>query len=170
MGRTRDGLLDGAYAALVRSGARAATMSEIATLGGVAKATLYNHFRTKADVWTALAVREVERIGTDAAQTAATDLAAALAGAAVAVGEHPVVRRLASAELESLAELTVPLGPAWVAAADQVRRLLGRAGRADGPAETGLVLRWLASRLTAPDDARSATAEARLLDAALPTR
>ena len=29
-------------------------MSGIATLGGVAKATVYNHFRTKDEVWAAL--------------------------------------------------------------------------------------------------------------------
>ena len=61
MGRARAGVLDGALRSVVKQGTRATTMSGIATLGGVAKATVYNHFRTKDEVWAALVADEVDR-------------------------------------------------------------------------------------------------------------
>lgn len=168
MARTRDGLLDGALEALVRHGARRTTMAEIAALGGVAKATLYNHFRTKGEVWAALALREVEAAGAALVGAAAGDLGAALADAATAVGQHPGVRRLAAAEPELLVRLAGDEGSAaWGRAQDAVRAALTAAGRSDGMVPTDLVLRWLASHLTRPADAVMCRAEADLLAPAL---
>ena len=58
-GRQRDGpdplgLLTGAARAFADHGLRRSTMQSVAAAAGVAKATLYNHFRTKDDVVTAL--------------------------------------------------------------------------------------------------------------------
>ena len=50
MGRTRLGLLAGAARAFAEHGLRRSTMQSIAVAAGVAKATLYNHFRTKDEV------------------------------------------------------------------------------------------------------------------------
>ena len=55
MQRTRSALLDGAVRAIEKHGARRATMADIAMLAGVAKGTLYNHFRTKEAIYTATA-------------------------------------------------------------------------------------------------------------------
>ena len=51
MGRTREAALAGALAAVTKYGSRKATMGDIAMLAGIAKATLYNHFRTRDDVY-----------------------------------------------------------------------------------------------------------------------
>src|ERR1700744_6386519 len=58
MGRTRGALLPGAARAVQTSGTNI-TMSQVATFSGVAKATLYNHFRTRDAVLAALLAHEV---------------------------------------------------------------------------------------------------------------
>ena len=55
MERTRAAVLDGAARAVEKHGARRATMGDIAVLAGIAKGTLYNHFRTKDAVYAAAA-------------------------------------------------------------------------------------------------------------------
>ena len=52
----------GALAAVEKYGSRKATMGDIAMLAGIAKATLYNHFRTRDDVYLAVVASEVDRI------------------------------------------------------------------------------------------------------------
>ena len=59
MGRTRAAALDGARRVLTEHGVRKATMGDIAVRGGLAKATLYNHFRTKDEVVAALVAEPV---------------------------------------------------------------------------------------------------------------
>lgn len=168
MARTRDGILDGALAAVVRHGTRRTTMAEVAALGGVAKGTLYNHFRTKDDVWAALVLREVEAVAGDLVGAAPSGLGAGLAAAAAAVGAHPAVCALAATEPELLARMAADVGAtAAVRARDAVRVALGAAGADDGPAATDLVLRWLVSHLTRPADPTNCRAEADLLVAAL---
>ncbi len=119
-------------------------MGEVAAFGGVAKATLYNHFRTKDDVWSALVCAEVESL---TAECTDLPLAAALEHAATRISAHPAIRRLAAADPASLAELaTGSDAPGWQAARQAVRIALGAAGRHGDD----IVLRWLSSHLTTP--------------------
>ena len=76
-------------------------MSGIATLGGVAKATVYNHFRTKDEVWAALLADEVDR-AVDVTDSA-DDLPGALAALADHLAEHPARATLAEREPDVLA-------------------------------------------------------------------
>ena len=62
MNRTRAGLLAGAARAFAEHGLRRSTMQSIAAAAGVAKATLYNHFRTKDEVAAALLAVELDRL------------------------------------------------------------------------------------------------------------
>jgi len=145
MARTRAGLLDGALRAVTKHGTRRATMHDIAALAGVAKATLYNHFRTKDDVWSALVESEVRAIAQECAEL---PLVEALAQAAVRLSEHPALRHVADTEPAAFAGLLArrsqPAG--WRAAEEAVRDRLAAAclGGDD------LVLRWLSSYLAAP--------------------
>jgi AcrR family transcriptional regulator len=150
MARTRAGLLEGASRAVVAQGTRATTMNDIAAQAGVAKATLYNHFRTKQDVWAALVEAEVLTI---AAECADLDLVDALAHAARRLSEHPALRRVADTEPVAVAGLLArrSLAAGWRAAEEAVRARLA----AEGMAGDDLVLRWLASHLVSP--ARPAT-------------
>jgi len=133
MSRTRLGLLAGAARAFAEQGLRRSTMQSVAVAAGVAKATLYNHFRTKDEVARALLALELDRLSTTAA---ALPTAEALAALSDELGAHPVLRRLAGTEPEVLAAL---LGT------DRWNELTGRLAAAlrvdDDGAE--LAARWL---------------------------
>jgi AcrR family transcriptional regulator len=110
MGRTRLGLLAGAARAFAEHGVRRSTMQSIATAAGVAKATLYNHFRTKDDVLTALVRTELDRLTGIAA---ALPVQQALATLSDELGAHPVLRRLADIEPDALSALLSGAPDTW---------------------------------------------------------
>lgn len=163
MARTRAGLLDGARRAVAAQGTRRTTMNDIAAEAGVAKATLYNHFRTKDDVWAALVEAEVRAI---AAECRELELADALAHAAGRLSEHPALRRVAETEPAALAGLLArhPRAAGWRAALEEVRARLA----ADGLAGEELVLRWLVSHLAMPATAPAIRAAAEAVARGLP--
>ena len=90
MNRTRAALLVGARRAVEVSGTKI-TMAQVAAAAGVAKATLYNHFRTREAVLDALLLDEV-RVLTERA--AGLPLADALATTAAAISDSPLLRTL----------------------------------------------------------------------------
>jgi AcrR family transcriptional regulator len=163
MARTRAGLLDGARRAVGAQGSRRTTMNDIAAQAGVAKATLYNHFRTKDDVWSALVEAEVRKVAAECAELGLTD---ALAHAARLLSEHPALRQVADAEPVALAGLLArrPTAAGWRAAEEAVRARLA----ADGRAGDDLVLRWLASHLATPATPPSIRTSAETLARGLP--
>jgi AcrR family transcriptional regulator len=133
MNRTRQGLLAGAARAFAEHGLRRSTMQSVAGAAGVAKATLYNHFRTKDEVAVALLTAELDRLTTQAAEQPAD---AALAMLSDELGAHPVLRRLADTEPDLLAGL---LGTArWT----ELMARLGAALRVDDDSAE-LAGRWL---------------------------
>jgi AcrR family transcriptional regulator len=135
MGRTRAGLLTGAARAFAEHGLRRSTMQSIAAAAGVAKATLYNHFRTKDEVASALLAAELERLGELAAGLPREQALAALSDE---LGAHPVLRRLAGSEPETLFGLLAVSTERWA----ELTARLGAALRVD---EDGAELagRWL---------------------------
>jgi AcrR family transcriptional regulator len=165
MARTRAALIDGAVRAVVKHGSRKTTMADVASLAGVAKATLYNHFRTKSDLYAAAVEAEVRSLGAECAGVAADEgLAPALARAAEQVGTHPAARRIATDEPAVLARLqTIGQSPAWVAAHEAVAATLRESGRNSGAAEVGLVLRWVVSYVGSPGTAGDTTVAAQVL-------
>jgi AcrR family transcriptional regulator len=113
MTRSRAGILGGAATAITKYGTRKTTMGDIAREGGVAKATLYNHFRAKSEVYAALLEAEVESLLTDVLAAgspggSAESLVEMAAVAATRLGSHPVVKHLAASEPEVLAALVRP--------------------------------------------------------------
>jgi len=135
MGRTRAGLLAGAARAFAEHGLRRSTMQSIAAAAGVAKATLYNHFRTKDEVAAALLVRELERLGELAASLPREQALAALSDE---LGAHPVLRRLAGSEPETLTGLLSVGSETWTALTARLRAAL----RVDDDGAE-LAARWL---------------------------
>src|SRR6476659_4251487 len=99
MNRTRAGLLSGAARAFAERGLRGSTMQSVAAAAGVAKATLYNHFRTKDEVARVLLAAELDRL---TALAAGLPRDQALASLSDELGAHPVLRRLAESEPDVL--------------------------------------------------------------------
>ena len=162
MGRTRLALLAGASQAVARTGTKI-TMSQVAALSGVAKATLYNHFRTREAVLAALLAHEVdeliERVGS-------APLERALIETATEISTHPVLRLLSATDpgtLAALARVDTRL-EGWRRANDAVAAALGRAGLGG----TNIILRWLASYLVTPGRPDSIVEDARILLTGLP--
>ena len=162
MARSRAAILDGARAAVEANGTKI-TMGQVAARGGVAKATLYNHFRAREDVLAALLLDEIDRL---VATVADLQLPQALAAAAVAVSEHPLLEALGGQDTTTLAVLArVDVRTAgWARVARAVDHLLRRAGRGGTPT----VLRWLSSFIIAPADEVDIAADVAVLISGLP--
>lgn len=162
MERTRAALLAGARRAVEASGTKI-TMAQVAAAAGVAKATLYNHFRTREAVLSALLADEISQL-IDRARGRA--LPEALETAATALSDHPVLRALARREPATLSALGRVDGAAagWRQVREAVRAAVAEADR--GGAE--LVLRWLASHVVSPSTPDVIAADVEVLVAGLP--
>lgn len=168
MGRGREAALRGALAAVEKYGSRKATMGDIAMLAGIAKATLYNHFRTRDDVYLAVVANEVDRVAAGARAKLPDGLEVAIAESARLIGEHAAVRRIAADDPAALAALATPGGgPSWTAARADIASALSDRGYVDSPAAVDLLLRYLASQLLAPSTAEDRTSAAALLMSAV---
>ena len=160
-GGTRSALVAGAARAFAEHGVRACTMQAVAAGSGVSKATLYNYFRTKDEVVRALVQVELARL---TGLAAALPPDQALAALADEVGEHPVVRRLAAVEPETLIRL-VDVPP------EVVGRLTAALASALGTDEdgAGIALRWLLGLMLQPTRSSARhRAAARVAAAVLP--
>jgi AcrR family transcriptional regulator len=162
MNRTRGALLDGARRAVEQSGTKI-TMAQVAAAAGVAKATLYNHFRTREAVLDALLLDEVTRL---AERGQAKPLADALAEVAAALSDSALLRTLARIEPATVAALgrIDRTARGWQLARTAVDAALGADGRGGGE----FVLRWLASFVLTPARPASIAADLAVLVAALP--
>jgi AcrR family transcriptional regulator len=162
MNRTRAALLEGARRSVEANGTKI-TMAQVAASAGVAKATLYNHFRTREAVLSALLADEVARLVDG---LGGQPLADALGGAANALASHPLLRALARAEPATLAALgCIDLGAeGWRTARDGVAAALSAESRGG----TDTVLRWLASYLLTPASPAAIAADLDIVLAGLP--
>jgi AcrR family transcriptional regulator len=125
----------------------------------VAKATLYNHFRTKDEVARALLAAELDRL---TAAAAARPAAAALAGLADELAGHPVLRRLRETDPELLLSLLAADAEVWSALTTRL------AGALDAdPAGAELAARWLLGVVLQPGRSTARHRHAAVLAAAL---
>jgi AcrR family transcriptional regulator len=167
MGRTRAAVLDGAGRAIEKHGARRATMADIANLAGVAKGTLYNHFRTKDAVYAAALDTGLRSLAEECVTVASEDLADALALAAERLSTSAPLRRIATDEPAVLASITaVGTSGEWDVAREGVRATLAAAGRTTAGPAVDVVLRWLVSFVG--NTARDIEAQAALVAQSLP--
>ena len=148
--RTRANLLEAAAHCVERYGVRRTTMGDIALKAVVAKATLYNHFRTKDDVLVALVEAQVAALAERRAAVAAEKgIAAALDHAAGSIGANAALRRVAEDEPDLLLPLLAPDDArGWHEAQSAVAAVLEAAGCSPDHGEA--VLRWLVSQLLWP--------------------
>ncbi|MDQ2836526.1 MAG: TetR/AcrR family transcriptional regulator [Actinomycetota bacterium] len=160
--RSRAAILDGARRAVTANGTKI-TMAQVAARAGVAKATLYNHFRAREDVLAELLLAEIDEL---ISAVSHLRLADALTQAAVAVSEHPLLEALGGQDSTALAVLArVDVRSAgWARVAQATELLLSRHGRRGTPT----VLRWLSSFVIAPAEDRDIAADVAVLMAGLP--
>jgi AcrR family transcriptional regulator len=167
MARTRAAVLDGASRAVEKHGARKATMADIASLAGIAKGTLYNHFRAKEAVYGAALDAGIRGLAGECTVVARDDLPEAFVLAAERIGSNQALRRIASDEPAILAVLMTPTDmPLWGLARSSVRDVLMAAGVVASASSIDLVVRWLTSFIAAPGP--DAASQAAMLAAALP--
>jgi AcrR family transcriptional regulator len=162
MNRTRAALLSGAARAVATAGTKI-TMAQVAAAAGVAKATLYNHFRTREAVLAALVVQQVDALIED---QVGKPLGVALVDTAAAISAHPVRAGLAAVEPAVLATVgrIDPAAEGWQHARAAVEAALA----ADSRAGADTVLRWLASYLLSPAGAEAIARDVAVLLAGLP--
>ena len=165
MGRTRAALLAATAECVERYGIRKTTMVDVAARSKVAKATLYNHFRTKDDVLLALVESTVaELLATALATAARQGLVPALEQAAGALEASGPLRTAAVKEPALLAPMLVPgEGRGWQALRDGIAAVLSAARVSASPEDVEVVLRWLLSQLLWPMAHEGAAAGAQAL-------
>lgn len=171
MTRSRACILSGAAKCIARYGTRKTTMGDISREGGIAKGTLYNHFRGKPDVYAALLADEVDDLlagiaALPAPAGSAESVVEALAYAAEWLSDHPVLRALRDREPELAARLARPGdAPAWQEVRQTALRRVSLAVAAgalhqqtDPAVAVDALLRWAVSHVVWP--AAHGTAEA----------
>lgn len=141
MGRTRSGILEAAGRAVEKYGVRRATMGDVASVAGIAKGTLYNHFRTKNDLLTAAIAAGIDSLADECVALAAgrgeRGLAQALRHAAGTLSAHPALVRVAAEEPAELVRLLLPGSDgAWPVARAAIARVMAAAEAAPPTAVT----------------------------------
>lgn len=170
MARTRAALLEATAECVERYGVRRTTMIDIASRSKVAKATLYNHFRTKDDVLAALAHTRVEQLAAECLSRAegAGGLEAALQHAATTIAAFRPLARVAVDEPAVLLRIATPDdGRTWAVARVAVEASLTAAGLPVDEPSVLVVLRWLSAQLLWPASAAEAQRGAQVLAAGL---
>jgi len=152
MGRTRAALLGATAECVARYGIRKTTMVDVASKSGVAKATLYNHFRTKDDVLAAVVEQQVaDLVGACVTTASSSGLVEALVHTAAVLGDHPALRKAADGEQQLLAPLMTPTtARGWQLAREGVAAVLTAGGAPSNPADVDTVLRWCTSQVLWP--------------------
>lgn len=119
-------------------------MIEIADKAQVSRASLYNHFRDKHEVFLALVETEIERIATLA--LVAQSRADALYMISREVSGHEGLRRALETDGDVMAQaLTARDHKVWVEIYSELAKIF-----ATDVVGVGLVLRWLMGQVTAP--------------------
>jgi AcrR family transcriptional regulator len=164
MDRARAAILTGARLVVAESGVRHLTMSAVAERGGVAKATIYNHFRGRGELLDALLVDELTDLAA-IASSGGDELVDQLAAVGRALNVNPVLDGLRRHEPEVLAAMaSAAARPGRDSRADAVRSAVVHRlvlfGDDTSAASVDLVIRWLCSLAWAPlaDDLMDAQA------------
>lgn len=148
MERSRKALLDGAREAIATNGLSATSMVDIADFGQVARATLYNHFRSKEELWLALILDEVE--SASELFRSQTTFEAGLSALASSIGTNPMLRTIARNDPATLVTLIrVDEGPIWKEIYIRFT-LLARERKVSDLAAVDLAFRWLISQVAYP--------------------
>ena len=139
-------------------------MSEVSATAGVAKATLYNHFRTRDDLIEGLLLAQIGDLEATCVEAAGAGLAAALECAAGRLSTCAPLRRVVEDDPAVAGAFAVPgKGRPWEAARAAVAAVLTAAGAAAEPSAIDLVLRWAVAQAVSPGGPEEVGLGARVL-------
>lgn len=148
MERSRRALLDGAREAVATNGLTRTSMVDIADFGQVARATLYNHFRSKDELWLALILDEVESASQLFREQATFE--SGLNALATYIGAHPMLRTITRDDPATLASLTrVNESQIWQTIYARFASL-AKERKVSDSAAVDLAFRWLISQIAYP--------------------
>lgn len=136
--------MDSARELLRQSGINSTNMIEIADRAQVSRASLYNHFRDKQEVFLALVETEIERIATIA--LVSPSRSEALYQISREISEHDGLKKALERDGELVAAaLTSRDHQIWEEIYNHLAKIF-----ATDVVGVGLVLRWLLGQITAP--------------------
>jgi AcrR family transcriptional regulator len=136
--------MDSARELLRQSGISSTNMIEIADRAQVSRASLYNHFRDKQEVFLALVETEIERIATIA--LVSPSRSEALYQISREISEHDGLKKALERDGELVAAaLTSRDHQIWEEIYNHLAKIF-----ATDVVGVGLVLRWLLGQVTAP--------------------
>ena len=154
--RTEEAILQGTKELIARSGIAGLSMIEIADHSEVSRATLYNHFRDKDAVLSALVASEVERLA-DLAKSAGTP-ADALESLSQSISSDPALASMRIYDGEVLvAAMTNTSSEHYVTIAQIIY------GATKSKAGTGIAMRWLLGQVMQPITEQQSHDQAALL-------
>lgn len=148
MERSRKALLDGAREAIATNGLSGTSMVDVADFAQVARATLYNHFRSKEELWNALILDEIEK----ASQLfrAQSNFEAGLRALASYLSANLMLRTIVRDDPAALVALTkVSQNQIWQTIYARFA-LLAKEQKISDLAAVDLAFRWLLSQIAYP--------------------
>ena len=129
---------------LIENGISATNMIDIADRAKVSRASLYNHFRDKSEVFIAFVETEIERISTLA--LVAPSRADALYMISREISGHPGLRRALETDGELIASaLSIRDSQIWVDIYSELAKIF-----ATDVIGVGMIIRWLLGQVTSP--------------------
>lgn len=152
MGRTRAALIEGALKSIAQHGTRGTSMAEVADLGQIARATLYNHFRRKNDIFYAVIEHEIEVLRAQAlTQNSARD---AIGSIARYLSTSAPLRTIVEREPAVVTVLTtINDHELWQQARSALTDVLAKYATSEPDAtHVDVILRWLLTQIAAPSN------------------
>ena len=142
--RTRAAIMEATKTLLGESGISGTNMIEIADRAQVSRASLYNHFRDKHEVFVALVETELERVATLAMISQSRGEALYLISREIS--NHPGLKTALQTDGDIMAAaLTAREHKVWVDIYAHLAKIF-----ATDVVGVGLILRWLMGQVTAP--------------------
>lgn len=151
--RTEAAILEGTKDLISRKGISGLSMIEIADHSEVSRATLYNHYRDKDAVLSALVASEVERLA-DLAKNAGTP-ADALESLSISISTDPALAAMRIYDADVLvAAMTNTASEHYITIAQIIF------GATESKAGTGIAMRWLLGQVMQPITAEQSREQA----------
>lgn len=151
--RTEAAILEGTKDLISRKGISGLSMIEIADHSEVSRATLYNHYRDKDAVLSALVASEVERLA-ELAKNAGTP-ADALESLSISISTDPALAAMRIYDADALvAAMTNTASEHYITIAQIIF------GATESKAGTGIAMRWLLGQVMQPITAEQSREQA----------